>query len=624
MQNSIKMLFFAIYLVTQGWVGWIFIQVLFRKFPPLLKLAGAFLIGVCVTVPATYLLSLVFISTGEPILLGTISTVLLMIAGSWIIFQRKKIRLYSVESKVTRSDVLLVVFSIVFSAWLMFKTFHGGPGGEIYVGSNNVFDFGHDLGIIRSFSWGNNIPITSPFQAGLPFFYHFFFYYWVAVWEYFGVPIIWALNIPSIISFTILLVIVYMLPQVVTRQGRFVGWLAVILTITHSTLTFWHVLVQKGFNFQFFRFIWQLPNYLYTAPFDNSMISIFMTLNNYVNQRHLAFATSLGLFIFISFIYLKNEKQMTLRASGFLGIISGLLFMWNTPTCIAVTTLIVLLLLFQRGFREVGIYLIGMICVIGILCLPYLRVWHDVISLFSGNNISVTGAAFKRPDWNILTYIWENLGILPFVCIGGYFATYKKNRLYILPFILFFILLCIQAGYTGGFNQKILAIAIIGINVVAAIGIGWLWNQKKVIGVIVSICCLFILTVSGFVDLMPVKNEFAYPILGKDLLPVVSWIRDTTPKNSVFVSYPDIIDPVVLAGRKNVTGFFGNIGWYDRTNVIRQIYSGDDITMPTGNMSYVLVPKGRNSNFTYIDMVALQKKYSVAFEDSKYVVFTVH
>ena len=85
----------------------------------------------------------------------------------------------------------------------MFKTFHGGADGQLFVGSNNVFDFGHAIGIIRSFSWGNNIPFTSPFESGLPFFYHFFFYFFVAIWEYFGIPIVWAMNIVSIFSFRV-------------------------------------------------------------------------------------------------------------------------------------------------------------------------------------------------------------------------------------------------------------------------------------------------------------------------------------------------------------------------------------------------------------------------------------
>ena len=166
-----------------------------------------------------------------------------------------------------------------------------------------------------------------------------------------------------------------------------------------------------------------------------------------------------------------------------------------------------------------------------------------------------------------------------------------------------------------GFEQKSYSFFIIGINVLAAIGIGWLWRRVKVAAVIF----MFILTVSGFVDLIPIKNEFAFPLVDADTVPLITWIRDSTPKDAVFVSYSDMIDPVVLAGRKNYFGFFGNIGWYDRSPEVAKIYAGDVMLAKARGVSYILAPKWEKTDFRY----KIQLDLPVRYEDARYTVFAV-
>ena len=129
-----------------------------------------------------------------------------------------------------------------------------------------------------------------------------------------------------------------------------------------------------------------------------------------------------------------------------------------------------------------------------------------------------------------------------------------------------------------------------------------------------------ILTVSGFIDLLPIKNEFAFPLIRKETIPLISWIHTKTSKKDVFVSYADMIDPVVLAGRKNYFGFFGNVGWYDRSLDVQKMYAGDIELAKTRGISYVLVPKWQKSDFPYqIQLDTLP----IAYEDARYRVFAV-
>ena len=96
----------------------------------LFTLTGGFLVSTAVIIPVIYLLSWL----SGSILWGTIGALVLFAFG----FTRIKLK----KVRFDTSSVLILVFSLAFSTWMMTKTFHGSPSGELFVGSNNVFDFG--------------------------------------------------------------------------------------------------------------------------------------------------------------------------------------------------------------------------------------------------------------------------------------------------------------------------------------------------------------------------------------------------------------------------------------------------------------------------------------------------
>jgi len=204
--------------------------------------------------------------------------------------------------------------------------------------------------------------------------------------------------------------------------------------------------------------------------------------------------------------------------------------------------------------------------------------------------------------WSVWQYLWENLTLLPFVS---------------------YVLLCVFAGYQQrGFDQKFLSLFIIPINILAAIGLVWIWNRKSFIVKILSCVLFLVLTISGVVDLLAVKNEFAYPVISSENSSVISWIQQNTSKDAVFVSYSDMIDPVVLAGRRNYFGFFGNVGSIDRSSDVNNMYAGDKYLANNLGISYILVPKWNKSDFPYIvDQQKLRQLYPVAYEDEWFLIF---
>ncbi len=618
MQQGMHLFVLIIYLTSLFFLGWFVIKKWFSGLPTLMSFVGSMLIGIDIGVPITYLLSILVKQTGEPILWGTILLIAILAVAALFVRVKKFPSNYS----LTISDILIIFFAIIFSSWLMTKTFHGGTDGTLFVGSNNVFDFGNALGIVRSFSWGENIPFTSPFRAGLPLFYHFLFYFFVSIWEYFGVPVLWAINITSILSFSALLIIIYNIPQLLFKQKRITGWFAVILTVTNSTLAFWNILLSRGFSKETFMYIWRLPTYPYAGPFDGSAISLFMTLNNYVNQRHLAFATASGLFIIILMQKKISEKQVKILTSFIMGLLCGTLFFWNMAVCLLTGVVIAFLLALEKKWKDITAFVIPYGLCITFIMIPYIVVLGDLRALIAGL-FSISSSIYAPATWTIADYLWQNLGILPIVACIGYIVLPQKTRKVSIPFIALFIGLCLYAGLgKHGFDQKFLSFLVIWIDILAAVGLVWIWNSYHYTGKIVSVILFGILTISGIVDLMPIKNEFAFPIVSKEILPVISWIHSNTSKDSVFVSYSDMIDPVVFAGRRNYFGFFGNVGLTDRSRIVQSIYNGNKNSALRSGVSYALIPKFAKNDFPYeINIKALSSAGTLVYDDSKFSIY---
>ncbi len=613
----------VLYLISLYALGSRAIKIWLPGFPVLLNVVGAFLVGTGIGVPVTYGITCLVAKTAYPIFLGTVlSTVLIALL---LFFWKNKIP-NTHKQRLSCSDIALVVLSLAFSSWMMIKTFHGDSSGQLYVGSNNIFDSGHALGIIRSFSWGSNIPLTSPFESGSPFFYNFFFLFFVAIWEYFGVPIVWAVNIPSVLSFAALLIVVYFLPQIAAKQEPFVGWIAVLLTVTNSSLTFLQVLMQKGLSWKLVNTIWNLPGYPFAGPFDGSTISLFITLNNYVNQRHLAFSIALGLFLCLLTLRALGEKTIRYQVSILIGAVTGFLFLWNIAICPLVFLTISILLLSHKKWSAFAIFAITAAGAGFIINLPnIMHALTEVSYLGVKAVINNKTPSMQTPTWTIIDYLWQNLGIVPIIAGLGYMVLPKKSRVLFFPIFTLFILECIFAGFgKRGFDQKFYSFLIIGINILAAIGVVWIWRMRSRVLKLTAILIFGVLTVSGVIDLMPIKNEFAFPIVNKQILPIISWIHTHTIKDDVFVSYADIIDPVVLAGRKNYFGFFGNIGWKIRTDSVERIYSGDIALAKREGIGYILVPRFTKTDFPYhVDVAKLLSVSSVVYEDTDFLVFRV-
>src|SRR3990167_8445967 len=114
-------------------------------------------------------------------------------------------------------EILVILFSFSFGFWLMFSTF-GYKDGSILIAAKARSDFGSHIPLIRSFSLGDNFPPEFPLFPGEPIKYHFLFYLVVGLLERVGVRIDYALNLPSALSFSFLLITIYFLAKLIFKS----------------------------------------------------------------------------------------------------------------------------------------------------------------------------------------------------------------------------------------------------------------------------------------------------------------------------------------------------------------------------------------------------------------------
>src|SRR3990167_9928810 len=82
-------------------------------------------------------------------------------------------------------EIGVIISSLIFSFWLMWKIFYVSHG-SIFIAGKLWSDFGNHIPLIRSFSFGNNLPAEFPLFSGEPIRYHFIFYLLVGWLEKMG------------------------------------------------------------------------------------------------------------------------------------------------------------------------------------------------------------------------------------------------------------------------------------------------------------------------------------------------------------------------------------------------------------------------------------------------------
>ncbi|MGB9707635.1 MAG: hypothetical protein ACPL1D_02690, partial [Microgenomates group bacterium] len=201
-------------------------------------------------------------------------------------------------------EIIFVVFAFGFSWWLMWHTFDY-KNGQMLIAAKVWSDFAANIPLIRSFSWGKNWPPEYPLFPGEPIKYHFLFYFLVGMLEKIGLPLSWALNLPSALGFFGLLVIIYFLTKLIFSK-RNVAVLTVIFFLFNGSLSFLEFFRQHPLSLNTPFEIINNKIFPSFGPYDGKIVSAFWNLNIFTNQRHLG--ASYFFVLFIIYLLLRAVK----------------------------------------------------------------------------------------------------------------------------------------------------------------------------------------------------------------------------------------------------------------------------------------------------------------------------
>lgn len=490
--------------------------------------------------------------------------------------KNSKLKILTVFIKKYSIEILLVVFALSFSFWLMFLTFSYRDGSMLIAGKA-WSDFASHIPLIRSFSLGDNFPPEYPLFPGEPIRYHFLFYAIVGLIEKAGIRIDYALNIPSALSFAALIITIYFFAKFLFKS-RAVGILSVLFFLFNSSFSFIYFFLKNGFRFSDV-LIKIFQNQVFPAfnPYDGTLISGgFWNLNVFTNQRHFAFPLALLLFIF--FIFLRYEtalKKVPAKLSIVFGLlIGGLSILHGAGFVMGMALLFSMFILFPR--QRKSLFTAGVVSIISSAPRIFFLWQVESASIFKINPGYLVSGDLSLFNW--LRYWILNLGVgIVLLPLGLKLARPIARKIFIAFSILFIIGNIFQFSPDIATNHKFFNLWVIVANMFIALTIIRLF-KNNVLQKIFALILVALLTLSGLIDFFPIKNDNLYTVPDATKNKDIKWIIENTNKKSIFLNSTYLYHPASIAGRKVFMGwpyFSWSLGYdtYGRDTFMKYLFS---------------------------------------------------
>jgi len=553
--------------------------------------------------------------------------------------------LFSHLSSSSIFPLLFFLFCLLFSTWLMFRTFsYDGENQAIEIAGKCWSDFGAHIPLIRSFSLGGNFDRVIHFQLpeypiypGAPIRYHFLFYMIVGIMEKIGIRIDWALNIPSILSFTALLLLIYYLARTLYkgchceecnneaisminlpagRQGSphpfrirddnaRTSWaiplLSVIFFLFNGSLSFLRFFEKHPLSLTTPLDIIKNTEFPSFGPWDNGLVSAFWNLNIYTNQRHLALGFALVLGCLTLVLCIRNKP-------------------WKKQLPYLFIT--VPLLCFLPFLHQPMLLVLGLFLGWYFLVFPTLRVFLFLTAVLSEGpvlaQLFLVTHAQSQFAWypgylihgqltplSFVQYWFHNLGLhMMLIPIGFFLVPWKIKKVFIPMFFLFIIANCFKFSVEIAANHKFFNFFMVFGNMLSAYTIVSLFSVKKPtlpflstgrqlsafsyqimqkVWKLIAICCCLILTLSGIIDFFAVANDNKIQMNDIPKHEIATWFATNTPKNAIILNTSYLYNPASIAGRSIFLGwpyFAWSAGYEeDRMPILKKMYETRDVTV---------------------------------------------
>lgn len=577
--------------------------------PYLLKLPAWFITGVLsLTWPVYLIACLAAKITVAPLGLANAIVLPLALAAFVITYYIKQIRHKGTSDTFFCShpgtrwlELLLLTGIVVLACVLMWSTFYV-KDGQLKIGVSVFSDFSPHIGMIRSFSYGNNFPTSYSHFGGEDIRYHFMFQFLAGNLEFLGLRIDWAFNLPSILSFISAFLLLYVLAVKITGK-KLAGILACLFFAFRSSKSLLTYLagIPKG------ELVHTLSNnidFIGNTPHEDWGL---WNLNVYCNQRHLAFGLAVMFFLLILYLppmyelfravkenrrrpepgsYMKlifftpeGWKIKELKTAIAAGILLGALSFFHGAVVIGCLLILFMIAAFSR--RRLEFVIIAAIT----LLLSFLQtgffiedsaVTTKFLFGFISENPTLFGAA---------SYLERLLGILPLVLLAAFCLERGTGRYLILAFTMPLVLaFTVSLTVDVTVNHKYIMMSCILLGIFAANLVNKLLTRKDVMIRFVGMLLILMLTSTGIYDFSTLlrKNRRVPPIALELENELTDFVRDNSSSQDLFLTNSTnyTINQLVFGGAMLYLGhqYYAWSAGYDtpeRDRMVQSIYSAD-------------------------------------------------
>lgn len=624
--------------------------------PYILLVPVWFILGILSMTWSVYLIALVVWPMEEPLLIA--NAIIMPLAfvlfsfSYYSNFIRNKGSRYSMLCKDNKTRVkewVIFGFVVLLAFILMWSTFYV-KDGQLNIGVSVFSDFSPHIGMIRSFSYGNNFPTSYSHFAGEDIKYHFMFQFLAGNLEFLGMRIDYAFNIPSILSFISAFMLLYVLTLKIT--GRVLsGLLALLFFAFRSGKALFLYLseIPKGVNI--FRALWDNTSFIGDTPHEDWGL---WNLNVYCNQRHFAFGLTVMFFVLIMYLphlydtfdalrirkynkdikvnnYNKSIKDSRIGIGNKVWDALGLIFFnkegWNIKSIKYPLALGIMLgsLSFFHGSAVIGcIMLLFIIAILSRRRLEFLitAVITILLSMLQ-TAYFIEGSAVSpkllfgfivenRTLFGLASYLEQLLGILIIVIILAFICGKHVERYMILAFmtpLIFAFTVSLTVDVTV--NHKYIMMSCILLGIFAALLITRMLDKKELVFIIAGLVLVLMMTLTGVYDFTTVLRKNA--VEGKIILnmedPLTDFIRENSDSKDIFLTDSYAINQVVFGGAMLYQGhqYYAWSAGYNtdyRDIMVRRMYEAESPTeldnlIKENNISFIIIDYGNRTSMEY-------------------------
>lgn len=424
---------------------------------------ASFLVGTLSVTWTAYLLAYAFVWTKKPLFYAD-----LLLLGAFALFAayrltRRPERLTKALAQLRianfrdfclahRVELTFILLATLVWGVFIYRSFNIS-GTSARVGLSVYSDFGPHLAMIRSFSQGLNIPTQYPHFPDGTVRYHFMFQFLAGNLEFLGLRLDHAFNIPSILSFTAFIMLLYAFATLVFRR-RLAGIITAILFLFRSSFAIFTFLASN--TAPVLARILRNADHIGRTQCENWGL---WAQKSYINQRHFPFA--LGIMLLILIVVLPTIKKMAAALANarkeprpvqawcrelfqsedawwpqdpkralFLGVILGLMGFWNGAVVIG-TLLILAFLAFAAKHR---LEFINIAVITGFMVLAESLFFVGPGKSVVQPRIVLGFLASQRDLMGIIKYYLEVLGVFPLAVLASLFILPRGGRWMALAF----------------------------------------------------------------------------------------------------------------------------------------------------------------------------------------------